>query len=128
MFTDYYSISPGMISQIPGKGSNHLVGFTDREGKPLSGGVTIDCAPANVPAAKFWSVTHYQAENGSGLANGQPFPSLGSRDSQSQPGRPPISTSAQAPTGKEANWLATLPGGDIHHPPALRTQRSRPRQ
>jgi hypothetical protein len=33
-----------------------------------------------VPAANFWSVRLYEAENASGLANGQPFPSLGSRD------------------------------------------------
>ena len=36
--------------------------------------------PANIPAANFWSVTLYEAENGSGLANGQPFPASGSRD------------------------------------------------
>lgn len=36
--------------------------------------------PANIPAANFWSVTLYEAENASGLANGQPFPSLGLRD------------------------------------------------
>lgn len=37
-FTDYYSISPGMISQIPGKGAKYMIGFTDSEGTPLSGG------------------------------------------------------------------------------------------
>jgi hypothetical protein len=33
-----------------------------------------------MPAANFWSMTLYKAENASGLDNGQPFPSLGSRD------------------------------------------------
>jgi hypothetical protein len=37
-FTDYYSISPGMISQIPGKGAKYMIGFTDSDGVPLSGG------------------------------------------------------------------------------------------
>src|SRR5215831_12069256 len=37
-FTDYYSISPGMLSQTPGKGAKYLVAFTDSEGVPLSGG------------------------------------------------------------------------------------------
>jgi hypothetical protein len=29
-FTDYYSISPGMLSQTPGKGAKYMVAFTDR--------------------------------------------------------------------------------------------------
>ena len=37
-FTNYYSISPGMISQIPGKGAKYMIAFTDGEGAPLSGG------------------------------------------------------------------------------------------
>src|SRR5262247_1948562 len=80
-FTDYYSISPGMISQTPGKGAKYLVAFTDSTGTPLSGGTNYRIKlPPNIPAANFWSVTLYEAENASGLANGQPFPSLGSRD------------------------------------------------
>jgi hypothetical protein len=38
MFTDYYSISPGMMSQTPGKGAKYMIGFIDSEGVPLSGG------------------------------------------------------------------------------------------
>jgi hypothetical protein len=37
-FTNYYSISPDMFSYTPGKGANYLIGFTDSEGAPLSGG------------------------------------------------------------------------------------------
>ena len=40
-FTDYYSFSPGMISQIPGKGAKYMIAFTDSQGAPLSGGSTI---------------------------------------------------------------------------------------
>jgi hypothetical protein len=36
--------------------------------------------PANISAANFLSVTLYEAENASGLANCQLFPALGSRD------------------------------------------------
>jgi hypothetical protein len=36
-FTDYYSISPGMISQTPGQGAKYMIGFTDSTGVPLSG-------------------------------------------------------------------------------------------
>jgi hypothetical protein len=70
-FTDYYSISPGMISQIPGKGAKYMIAFSDSEDTPLSGGVSYRLnLPPNIPAANFWSVTLYEAENASGLANG----------------------------------------------------------
>jgi hypothetical protein len=68
--------------------------------------------PPNIPAANFWSVTLYEAKNASGLANGQPFPSLGSRDkpAQNADGSTDLYFGPKAPQGKEANWLATVPG------------------
>jgi hypothetical protein len=39
-FTDYYSISPGMISQIPGKGAKYMIAFTDGSGAPYSARIT----------------------------------------------------------------------------------------
>jgi hypothetical protein len=67
--------------------------------------------PKDVPAANFWSVTLYEAENASGLANGQPFPSLGSRDLpvQNADGSTDLYLGPKAPEGKEKNWLATVP-------------------
>jgi hypothetical protein len=68
--------------------------------------------PKDVPAANFWSVTLYEAENASGLANGQPLPSLGSRDEpiRNPDGSTELHLSPEAPEGKERNWLATVPG------------------
>jgi len=68
--------------------------------------------PANIPAALFWSVTLYDASNASGLANGQPFPSLGSRDKppQNADGSTDLYLGPTAPEGKAGNWLATVPG------------------
>jgi len=111
-FTDYYSISPGMISQIPGKGAKYMIAFTDSEGTPLSGGANYRVKlPANIPAGNFWSVTLYEAENASGLANGQPFPSLGLRDKpvQNADGSTDLYLGPKAPKDKEGNWLATVP-------------------
>jgi len=113
MFTDYYSLSPGMVSQIPGKGAKYMIAFNDSKGAPLSGGSNYRInLPANIPAANFWSVTLYEAENASGLANGRPFPSLGSRDkpAQNADGSTDIYLGPKAPAGKEANWNATVPG------------------
>jgi hypothetical protein len=112
-FTDYYSISPGMVSMTPGKGAFYMIAFADSEGKPLVGAnrykVTL---PPNIPAELFWSVTLYEAENASGLANGQPFPSLGklNKPAQGADGSTTVYIGPTAPTGAEGNWLATVPG------------------
>ena len=37
MFTDYYSVSPGMISQMPGKGAKYVIAFTDSAGRAALG-------------------------------------------------------------------------------------------
>ena len=113
LFTDYYSVSPGMMSQTPGKGAKYVIAFTDSAGTPLSGGSNYRVnLPPNIPAANFWSVTLYDAENASGLANGQPFPSLGSRDkpAQNADGSTDLYLGPKAPEGKAGNWLATVPG------------------
>src|SRR5450432_711579 len=112
-FTNYYSLSPGMFSYTPGKGANYMMGFTDSEGAPLSGRNNYRLTlPPNIPAAIFWSVTLYDAENSSGLANGQPYPSLGSRDKpvRNADGSTDLYIGSQAPAGKQGNWLATVPG------------------
>jgi hypothetical protein len=112
-FTNYYSVSPGMLSQTAGLGAKYMIGFTDSTGAPLSGGSNYRInLPADIPAANFWSVTLYEAENASGLANGQPFPSLGSRDKPelNGDGSTDLFLGPQAPEGKSGNWLATVPG------------------
>ena len=112
-FTNYYSVSPGMLSQTPGRGAKYMIAFVDGSGANLSGGSRYRLRlPRDIPAANFWSVTLYEAESGSGLANGQPFPSLGSRDTpvQNADGSTDLYFGPTAPVGKERNWLATVPG------------------
>ena len=112
-FTNYYSVSPGMLSQTPGRGAQYMIAFVDGSGANLSGGSSYRLRlPRDIPAANFWSVTLYDAENGSGLANGRPFPSLGSRDTPAQnaDGSTDLHLGPTAPASKEGNWLATVPG------------------
>jgi hypothetical protein len=68
--------------------------------------------PPNIPASIFWSLTLYDAETFSGLAHGQPFPTLGSRDkpAQNADGSTDLYLGPQAPAGKQGNWLATVAG------------------
>ncbi len=112
-FTNYYSVSPGMLSQTPGRGAKYMIAFVDGSDVNLSGGSSYRLRlPRDIPAANFWSVTLYEAENGSGLANGQPFPSLGSRDMpvQNADGSTDLYFGPTPRAGKERNWLATVPG------------------
>jgi len=112
-FTNYYSVSPGMLSQTPGRGAKYMIAFVDGTGANLSGGSHYQLhLPAGIPAANFWSLTLYEAENASGLDNGQPFPSLGSRDmpAQNADGSTDLWLGPTPPAGKERNWLATVPG------------------
>jgi hypothetical protein len=114
-FTKYYSISPGMMSLTPGVGANYFIAFADGAGAPLDGQEAYALRlPPNIPAANFWSVTLYDAANSSGLDNGQPFPSLGSRDKpHDEPdGSTFLYLGPKAPEGKTSNWLRTVPGKD----------------
>jgi hypothetical protein len=102
-----------MLSQTPGRGAKYMIAFVDSQGENLSGGRSYRLRlPRDIAAANFWSVTLYDDENGSGLANGQPFPSLGSRDTPTQDagGSTNIYLGPETPAGKEGNWLATVPG------------------
>ena len=112
-FTDYYSISPGMVSMTPGNGAFYMIAFEDADGAPLVGDQNyVVNLPKDIPAELFWSVTLYEAENASGLDNGQPFPSRGKLDNPAinADGSTDMYIGPKAPAGKEGNWLATAPG------------------
>lgn len=112
--TNYYSISPGMVSQIPGRGAAYQIATVDASDRPLSGDASYKVTlPPDVPAELFWSLTLYEAENASGLATeARRYPSLGSRDKPvvNADGTIDLYVGPVAPAGKEANWLATAPG------------------
>ena len=112
-FSNYYSVSPGMLSQFPGIGAFYVIAFSYSDCQPLTGGTNYKLnLPKDVPAANFWSLTLYEAANASGLANGHPFLSLGSRDNpvQNADGSTDLYLGPEVPDGQEKNWLATVPG------------------
>ena len=62
--------------------------------------------PKDIPAALFWSVTVYDPVTGSGLDNGQPFPSLNTMDkpAANADGSTDIYFGPTSP-GEGKNWL-----------------------
>jgi hypothetical protein len=114
MFKIGYSISPAMVMNMVGAGSKYPFAYRDSAGDFLSGGSSYRLhLPADVPAANFWSVTLYDAENASGLRNGQPFPSIGSLSdlTYNDDGSVDLYFGPELPEGGlESNYLRTVPG------------------
>ena len=96
-----------------GFGQLYLEAAKDSEGNWLDGSKTYHLrVPKDEPVAQFWSVTLYEAENASGLANGQSFPSIGSRDkpAQNADGSTDLYFGPESPEGKGSHRSATVPG------------------
>ena len=111
-FTLAYSSSPAMAANMVDKGAKYPVAFADAEGDFLNGSRNyVLHVPKDIPAAYFWSATVYDPITGSGLDNGQPFPSLNTMDTpvQNADGSTDIYFGPKSP-GEGKNWLATIPG------------------
>ena len=109
-FAAGYSTSPAMAINMPNVGAKYPCAFKDADGEFLSGDRSYRLQlPPQIPAKIFWSVTLYDAENASGLANGQPFPSINSMDKPAvnADGSVDILIGPQKP--ESPNWLATVP-------------------
>jgi hypothetical protein len=111
-FTYAYSASPGMAASMENIGAKYPAAFTDADGDHLDGAQCYKLhLPKDIPVAIFWSVTVYDPVTGSGLDNGQPFPSLNTMDKpvQSADGSTDIYFCPKS-LGEGKNWLATVPG------------------
>jgi len=111
-FTYAYSTSPGMAINMENVGAKYPNAFKDADGNYLSGDHSYKLTlPKDIPAHIFWSVTVYDPVTGSGLDNGQPFPSLNTMDKpkQNADGTTDIYFGPHSP-GESKNWLATVPG------------------
>jgi hypothetical protein len=110
-FTVAYSTSPGMAVNMVNVGAKYPVTFVDANGDFLRGVSSYKLnLPKDIPVALFWSVTVYDPVTGSGLDNGQPFPSINTMDkpAMNADGSTNIYFGPTAP-GDGKNWLRTLP-------------------
>jgi hypothetical protein len=106
--------TPAMAVKIVGKGSQYAINFLDKDGNPYDGAKIYQLhVPANVPAKDFWSVVIYDPQTRSELQTSQPFPSRNNKRDKlivNADGSVDLYFAATAPAGKEANWIATVPG------------------
>jgi hypothetical protein len=111
-FTYAYSASPGMAANMENIGAKYPAAFTDADGDHLDGAQNYKLhLPKDIPAAIFWSVTVYDPLTGSGLDNGQAFPSVNTMDKPvpNADGATDIYFGPKSP-GEGKNWLATVGG------------------
>jgi hypothetical protein len=109
-FAAAYSTSPAMTIDTPNVGAKYPCAFKDADGEFLSGERSYRLhLPPDVPAKIFWSITVYDAENASGLANGQPFPSINSMDKPAVNSDGSVDVAIGPKKPDAPNWLATVP-------------------
>ena len=105
-------ITPAMVVQHIGLGSQYLATHTDNTGTPFDGAKSYKLhVPANVPVKDFWSVLIYDAASRSMLKQSQPFPAIDSYSdlNKNEDGSIDLYFGPIAPEGKESNWIETVP-------------------
>jgi hypothetical protein len=115
MFYYGYTVNtPAMIAKLVGAGSQYAISFADKSDNPFDGAKTYRLnIPANAPAKNFWSVVLYDPQTRSELQTSQPFPSKNNKRDKliaNADGSVDLYFGPKAPAGKEANWVASVPG------------------
>ena len=105
--------SPAMVWKLIGKGSQYAWGYLDSNGDYLDGGKSYTLnLPGDVPAKKFMSVVVYDSQTRSMIQTGQPFPNKNNKRDKmitNDDGSIDLYFGPNAPKGKEANWIQTVP-------------------
>ncbi|HVZ30831.1 MAG TPA: DUF1254 domain-containing protein, partial [Polyangiaceae bacterium] len=102
------------LSPWVGVGSKYAAAFKDSQGRWLIGSHRYRLrVPANPPAKEFWSVTVYDAETRSMIANDRDISGRDSYQSSLKAngdGSIDLYFAPSAPPGLQNNWIATQPG------------------
>ncbi|MCS5718996.1 DUF1254 domain-containing protein [Herbiconiux sp. CPCC 205763] len=113
-FYPYTGVTPAMCMRLTGIGSQYIFTMRDGDKEFLDGGRAYKLTlPPDIPQSRFWSVMVYDRQTRSMLKTGQPKPDLSSQlgtVAQNENGSTDIYFAADAPAGKESNWLQTVPG------------------
>ena len=107
-------ITPAMVVPMVGAGSQYALLNVDETGAYMDGAKTYKLnIPADVPAKDFWSVVAYDPQTRSQLQTGQPFPGRNNQRHEmdtNADGSIDLYFGPEAPEGKDANWIQTVPG------------------
>lgn len=107
-------VSPNLISTTPGAGTAYLTTFRDSANRYLDGGKDyVLRVSANPPVERFWAISAYDPTTRSLLdTGGNTNKSVGSLDDPAvnADGTVDVYFGPEAPDGKEANWVPTVPG------------------
>lgn len=107
-------ITPAMSEAKPGTGSAYALAFRDAKGSYLDGGRTYKVTlPGPIPAKDFWAFTVYDNQTRSLLPTDQKSSGVDSNVpglEANADGGVTIWFGPKAPSGKEANWVQTMPG------------------
>ncbi len=112
-FYEAVTAAKAMATKVPGVGQTYLEATKDKEGNWLDGGKNYRLrVGADVPAKQFWSVTAYDNESRCFIDNQEEIADRSSRMDlmKNADGSADIYFGPTAPTGKEKNWIPTIPG------------------
>jgi hypothetical protein len=107
-------VTPAMEEKMVGRGSQYAWTARDANGEPLDGGKNYKLhLPPNIPVKDFWSVILYSNQTRSMVQTDQRFPSVSSQTKGllvNSDGSADVYFGPKSPTGKEKNWVQTVPG------------------
>jgi hypothetical protein len=106
--------SPAATVKMVGVGSQYATAEHDAAGRYLDGSKSYRLhLPPDIPAKDFWSLIIYDPQTRSMLQTDQQFPSVSSQKKGlivNPDTSVDIYFGPNAPPGKEANWIQTIPG------------------
>jgi hypothetical protein len=106
-------VTPAMEEKMVGRGSQYAWTCRDSQGQPLDGGKNYRLhLPPNIPVKEFWSVIVYSDQTRSMVQSDQRFPSVSSQKKDlivNADGSVDVYFGPKPPTGKEPNWVQTVP-------------------
>ncbi len=101
---------------VLGSGTMYNVAMVDANDKPIDSSKNYRITmPGDFPARDFWSVFAYDSHTRTFIANGTKGRHLSSKDDlvKNSDGSIDIYIGPKKPTGKESNWIETIPGSEI---------------